>query len=348
MKKIMISLVAVIVAATATYAQSSVVATLNHENTISVFHGQTALAQAMAAAEDGDLVTLSSGNFAATDIKKAVTLRGTGIEENEVTGQHMTRIVGDLEFNIGNGTTEKSSVEGVFFDGTVTKNTGKAPNATFNKCQFTTFTCVNVSNYSSYKAENWTFTNCYFTKMLILPYGTSATFVNCCVFNPRAYSRTNNPCSLDFTNCIVIADGTVGFQTNPHLTNSTFTNCFLFQTNTNLTVKALDQFNQAYNCVGYDASGKAPVFGNINQDSNIELNAAEYNALFKADTFYELTDEARTKYIGNDGQSEVGLYGGVLPYNIRILNPQITKCQVAPKTTTDGKLSVNIEVKAAE
>ena len=74
---------------------------------------------------------------------------------------------------------------------------------------------------------------------------------------------------------------------------------------------------------------------------------ADFNALFKPDTFYEMTDEAKSEYVGQDG-TEMGIYGGNLPYDTRILSPQITKCNVAAKTTADGKLSVDIEVKAAE
>ena len=62
---------------------------------------------------------------------------------------------------------------------------------------------------------------------------------------------------------------------------------------------------------------------------------------------FELTEEAKTKYLGTDG-TEVGIYGGLLPYNSTPSYPQITKMNVANKTTADGKLSVEIEVSATE
>lgn len=62
---------------------------------------------------------------------------------------------------------------------------------------------------------------------------------------------------------------------------------------------------------------------------------------------FELTDEAKGKYLGTDG-TQVGIYGGSLPFTSTPSNPQITKCNVAAKSTADGKLSVDIEVKAAE
>lgn len=61
----------------------------------------------------------------------------------------------------------------------------------------------------------------------------------------------------------------------------------------------------------------------------------------------ELTDAAKTKYLGSDG-TQIGIYGGSIPFDPRPSNPQITKLNVASKSTADGKLSVDIEVKAAE
>ncbi len=66
--------------------------------------------------------------------------------------------------------------------------------------------------------------------------------------------------------------------------------------------------------------------------------------LFKEGTFYQLTDDAK-KYLGSDG-TEVGIYGGSLPFDPTPTNPQIVKFNVAPKTTADGKLSIDIEVNA--
>ena len=87
MKKFYCSLVA-LMAATLSYAQSSLLATLSHEGTISTFYGAGALRAAHAAAADGDIITLSSGSFVSTDITKGITLRGAGMEVNsEVHGE---------------------------------------------------------------------------------------------------------------------------------------------------------------------------------------------------------------------------------------------------------------------
>lgn len=66
-----------------------------------------------------------------------------------------------------------------------------------------------------------------------------------------------------------------------------------------------------------------------------------------SDPLKDLTDEAKAQYKGSDG-TQVGMYGGTLPFNTTPSYPQITKMNVAKKTTADGKLSVEIEVSAAQ
>lgn len=109
----------------------------------------------------------------------------------------------------------------------------------------------------------------------------------------------------------------------------------------------------AYNCIVLTFCNN--YFENIPNTTNKILT--DYTAFFKTYTgdeldkldseTFELTDEAKTKYLGTDG-TEVGIYGGILPFDPTPTNPQITKCNVASKSTADGKLSVDIEVRAAE
>lgn len=57
---------------------------------------------------------------------------------------------------------------------------------------------------------------------------------------------------------------------------------------------------------------------------------------------FELTDEAKTKYLGTDG-TEVGIYGGEQPFNLTPSNPQITKFDMT-SSAENGKLTVKINV----
>ena len=134
--------------------------------------------------------------------------------------------------------------------------------------------------------------------------------------------------------------------------SSLFINCVIYHTD-NSTL-SLPSNCTAYYCVGRTYYNNGNLFSNQTNTTNWYLGNTAYSNIFKTcdgsyndNETFELTDEAKTKYLGADGK-EVGMYGGDLPYNERPTNPQITKCNVAAKTTADGKLSVDIEVSASE
>lgn len=65
------------------------------------------------------------------------------------------------------------------------------------------------------------------------------------------------------------------------------------------------------------------------------------------DTYlYELTEEAKKEYIGSDG-TEIGIHGGHKPFSSTPSHPQITKRDIATKTS-GGKLKVDITVEAQD
>ena len=61
------------------------------------------------------------------------------------------------------------------------------------------------------------------------------------------------------------------------------------------------------------------------------------------DNIYQLKEEITTTFLGHDG-SEVGIYGGMLPYNSRPHYMIIRNTNVAGRTTNDDKLNVEIEL----
>ena len=73
----------------------------------------------------------------------------------------------------------------------------------------------------------------------------------------------------------------------------------------------------------------------------------EFTGTYADSQTFELSENAKTTLLGTDG-SEIGMYGGPVPYTSQPSYPQITKMNVANKTTADGKLSVEIEVNSAE
>ena len=58
---------------------------------------------------------------------------------------------------------------------------------------------------------------------------------------------------------------------------------------------------------------------------------------------FELTDEAKAAYIGADG-TEVGMQGGMMPFNTTVQYPIITTFNADVRTDKEGKLNVEIAV----
>jgi len=334
MKKLFLSLVALVVA-TLSYAQNTLVATLSHGESITMYYGTYALRDAHNAAVGGDVINLSGGAFQSVNITKGITLRGTGIDDAAPT-----YISGGFTINIAPGDANRLSMEGIRCTGGIIMK-GSFNSPYFVKSQFTSFTYDN-----SPTIKNAMFADCRITNKFFLSGTSTVQFINSFVEGFKNYAETIAAAS--FINCI-LRPGNSGYDPE-QISSSQLVNCIIFQTYTSGNVSyQLPSSTIATNCVSI---GYSNLFGA--QAANTKNKTATFAGLFKnftgtyADSqTFELTDEAKTKYLGSDG-TEVGMYGGVLPYNSTPSYPQITKMNVANKTTADGKLSVEIEVSAAE
>ena len=82
--------------------------------------------------------------------------------------------------------------------------------------------------------------------------------------------------------------------------------------------------------------------------SNVSpFSSISFNGTVTYDNSYQLKEEIANTFIGNDG-TEVGIYGGMMPYTTRLSYMIIKQCNVAGKTTQDNKLSVEIELNIDE
>lgn len=329
MKKFIVLFVALVAMfATTAKAQSSLLATLNHEGTISTFYGTNALQQAHAAAADGDVITLSSGTFQSVNITKAVTLRGAGMVLDAATQTEPTVLANDFTIDIPDETTQRLTIEGIYTNQIVKIN--KLKNAMFLKDRFRYF-----SFPASAYGKDLTFIHCRITERYNgnSYSNNSAVFQNCIVRDMQG----NN---YIFNNCLFLADTNT---TNSHCGNSEYRNCIIlnsYDTNSTSTY-----YNNLY-CKSY-ANNKFNVTNNTNVEVAEDNEAIKNLFGYSDDNEYKLTEAAKALIKGTDG-TEVGIYGGSLPYDPTPTNPQISKFNVAAKTTADGKLSVDIEVKSAE
>lgn len=321
MKKFFVYLMAVVtmaVCSVSAFAQNTLVATLTHGDEIRMFYGTNALQQACSAATHGDVINLSGGNFQSTKITKAVAVRGTGIHD-----ANPTYIVNDFDVEIPANVTEKLSFEGCRITNTMTIK-GTLSNAYFLKNSL-----AGVSVFSSNgKMDNGMFVNCDVYGMSL--YGQSTAQI----INSYVEHFSNSGKLASFVNCIINTNGYA------HLYKCCqFVNCIMY----GMSGGYFPSTCSAMNCV--DVSGYKNALNNISLKENCSY--AGMDIFQDSNVWNDLTDEAKAKYLGIDG-TPVGKFGGMIPYNMTPSYPQITKMNVAAKTTADGKLSVEIGVSAAQ
>lgn len=334
--------------ATVSFAQGSLLATLSHDGEITTYYGTSALSEAMSKAVDGDAITLSAGQFNAVNITKAITLRGAGmsIVNDSVNSHESTILTGEFTININDSTdAHRFAMEGLYINSAV--KYGKLKNAQFLKCRFPSIT----STSTTASMTNTTFIHSRIRNGFTLTSQSNAYFINCAVCNVVCPTTS----FLEFDNCFVKFDCNSSYGYPTYADNTYYKNCIIQTTYSNSSDKIPSTCTVTH-CVGL---GYSSIFSNIASKDNTNVYVSDIKNVFKtysttsSNTYisdpeqFELTDEAKTKYLGADG-TQVGLHGGNLPYDENPTTPQITKCNVAAKSTADGKLSVDIEIKAAE
>jgi len=344
MKKNLLMLAVVIMTALAASAElsQSVVATLTHGSTITTFAGGNALREAHDAAVDGDAIVLSPGTFNAVDITKAITLRGAGaaalsLPDLPVAAGAATYITGNMSINI-ESTSHSFNIEGCQFSGIVTFS--KAPATSVFKTRFD-----KISKISDAVASI-NFTHC----SIMFDHQSSDFNKNTNMLNTYANYFRFNPYTKA-TNCILQCVGSrwnecwSAYNSEPD--DGLLTNCIIFN-DWNGYVQPLFANCTAYNCIALtqnNINNLSDFFKNSSNGTNKVALASD--VLSTTSWPYTLTEAAATTYLGNDG-TQVGIHGGPLPMDPIPDNLLVTSCNIASKTTADGKLSVEIKVSTAK
>lgn len=339
-------LLALLACMTATYAQGTLVATLNHNDTVSFYYGSSALIDAHSAAVDGDVITLSPGLFVATDITKIITLRGAGMQEDSLLGCRPTIITGDFRIRFAGSSAHKLYIEGIYHAGTITYDC-TIKNASFVKSLLHS---IRPQGNNGNNLINVNFLHCKIMQSIVLTgHSNNASLINCVVEDPSCSGTS----SFTFMNCVIKYND----DYQEFVVNSYYENCIIYLLERS-SPNNLDFYGRipascsAYNCVSLN-SQYDELFSKINNSTNKYTTSAEVFKTYQGQALakleeetFELTDSAKVTFLGTDG-TQVGIYGGALPFELTTTIPQIKKFDVAPKSTADGKLQVDIEVSAA-
>ena len=319
MKKLLLAVVGMLFAATS-FAQNALVASLSHEESVTYYYGGTALKQAVGAAANGDIINLSGGLFEATDITKAITLRGAGIASD-----NPTYISGEFTINIPSTITQQFTMEGINCRNKVSL-TGAFNNPYFVKSQIQKIELAESSD----AVKNIMVVSSKLPDGIYLR-GTSTVYLVNSFSGDVAREDNATEVAVTATNCVLRTYvGGIRFY------NSQVFNCIFVAPN--YTEGRLSEKCIAINCT---STGSRYAYG-IFDDAVSENCPQVEGAVFKDEVDYELNDEMRGLLIGNDG-SEMGMYGGLLPYNPTPSYPLIQSIDVDPQTDSQGKLNATVK-----
>ena len=320
-------------------------AILSHNDSLSAFYGFNAFIDACSVAENGDIITLSSGTFNAESINKAITIRGNGFEEDTIAGTSPTILTkgsgnGNINLNIPFDSLYGLTLEGIRVTTNFDYSYLSAPK--FTRCRFGKFS----GGYETNMIDA-VFTNCVIDEMNLYygaPYAThrNTRFVNCVILSFTG--RTPNNCKM--YNCIAGLSNSDISAVREDGPTYTCTNCIFFS---NSPSNANDNTSNCFNCIGINTGSDA----SLSYFSNTLHNNHNFFGFHSVFTFFEgqlnygmyfdLLDTITSTITGNDG-TEIGVYGGMVPFTSRVNSSRYVRCNVAPHTTLDGKLSVDIEV----
>ncbi|MBP5481924.1 MAG: hypothetical protein J6Y22_09255 [Paludibacteraceae bacterium] len=160
MKKILFLLMTLF-CANAAIAQNEVsTVILQHGDEVTMYKGLSAFSEAMEAATDNDVITLSKGLFSAAPINKSVRIYGAGYETDSTNSMEVSKLSGDVIIGVENDTLSALHMEGIYINGSIYAATNKDGDTlepmrdfTINKCYvrgqikfYSNITSVTVTN----------------------------------------------------------------------------------------------------------------------------------------------------------------------------------------------------------
>jgi len=308
-------------------AQNSQIASLYHGGEVKMFYNGNGLKDAYAAAADGDIITLSAGTFASTPLKgKKVTIRGAGMED----GPNRTVVTGSFDIEIlptEDNASFPMNIEGIYFNDQI--RLGSISDLSVIKCDVKKLEYLDVGA----SIRNCTFLHCIIKNYHISFNNAILSFQNC--YMGIHYSGGGDSTILNFDNC------TIEISMGSTLVHAYLTNCLIYGSNI-ANYRSISVYGgDATGCVCVGVNSK--IFDGCSSDSN-RIFPAETEFLKEGGKYFELKDDVAAEWLGNDG-TQVGMHGGRIPFDPKTTNPQITRFDVSSKTTPDGKLAVDIEVK---
>jgi len=307
------------------------------------------ISEAIANANNGDILYLPPGNFdvSGIQINKGIHIIGAGYNPKTTGAIGQTTIMGDLVIVKG---ADGGSIQGMNI---------------LNSVLF-------GIDSSSSEVKNYTITRCFIAGKLFLTYAESqpSKCSNIIITENILYNLdggyannvivTNNIITQNAYNIVTFFKNAI-FANNIFLTREDFPlNCvYSCVFKNNIIAKGRFECSSWGGGSGnilinnlYSSSQGLSTYGVVQYEGNVFLERSKMFVNAEEDDFrfpndYHLTQNALKAITGTDG-TQVGIYGGQYPFKdgAAPVNPQIIEKKISTTTNPKGKLNVQIKVKA--
>ena len=289
MKRLFVSMLAVLLVSLTASAITINKALLQHNDQVTLFDGDK-IQDAVNAAVDGDIIYLTLGTFKPFDVTKKITIRGTG-ETSVIDGNVNISIPGSAKLT-------SPVLEALAVSGTV--NIGaQVDDIIIRKCKITNFTI-------GAQIDGAVIDRCYITEYLTLSsYIKSMTVVNSKLSRVQANSEATQ--NTTFVNCnMSIITGCFSATIINSIIYATYSNSLSSSYNSSLSSSVV--LNTLYGS-NYCSFASSSVLQNCYPySSSINLTKEQLQS---------------NDYLGTDG-TVVGIYGGDTPYTLEPSVPKVT------------------------
>ncbi|MBO7606669.1 MAG: hypothetical protein J6T28_03505 [Paludibacteraceae bacterium] len=319
-------------------------ATLQRGESTTVYYGTDALKQALEDAEEGNIITLSSGTFSVPDnFNKSVKIYGAGYDDDTLTGVARTFLAGGVTMNGLDGQhPDYFYMEGVWINGNININNLETDTliqgTKFVKCRMGTFNMKNNSDATILRqcfinghihgnnavATGFIAQNCYITDRVQWFDTKSAVLIDHCILGagwsshgPYLYKNSiinDDHLTLDVGATVVNCIGGKGSLSNSD--QNTLAHCYT------------------------DYSNLGDYLGTIFTDGQKNLNYT-----LDGTSIPRRWEIADPETLMADDSTAVGPAGGDYPWDKIPSTPRIISSKIGNKTV-GGKLHVTVKAEA--
>lgn len=325
-------LVVFLVSGANVYAQDQY-ALLTHKGETTVFRGPDALIDAADRADEGDVITLSEGQFKGTVITRNITLRGAGMGIN---GEKSTLLTYNSNIN---GTYEYYSlkIESPDDGGVLVENLACGRSG-INIKEGNRVDLVRCKSQLRFDADEnhvkeMRIINCVIENGIDSSTESNMPLVTGSVIIGKVYGIKADHCvimgengSTANVNGSTLSNSVVGCTATAH--ECVWINCVLLVPEMPTHEMIAAQFNEE--------------LGAVSQTNKVFVSG-EIEAFKEGPGLYELTDANASSWLCEDG-TQVGIYGGSLPFGTLSNILTIKSLKVAEKTDTEGMLKLEVEI----